>query len=226
VEQVKFALRLFLLVSYWKQSMQSEVVENKDCLPHGTSLGILLDGGMYHVDQPPGLSYSERKSMERREQYVGRRTGLRVAKAAQECKRPQRLSLIVLGELLYALRPLYWASAEAKHFQARVGDSQASSSQSLLKAWLTTLAMDSASLGLFSTQHIERNRWSREEWNRRRMKLFLYLLRSPVWSRLTSPVLERSSSIVQRIPLLGRLVDACLWDWILYWKQPYISEEG
>lgn len=165
--------------------------------------------------------------MERRRNYVGRRTGLKITKQSDESKPQSTTSHLILGELLYILRPLYWASAEAQHYHAvDHDDSSLSPSLSLLKAWVTTLGMDLASLNLLSRQRKNGNRWSQEEWNRRRMKLFLYLLRSPIWSRGTSPAMERTSSIVQRIPLLGNLVDACLWDWIMYWKHPYVSEEG
>jgi hypothetical protein len=222
LEQLKFALRLFLLVSYWKQSVESEKLQDS-----GPGMGILLDGGMYHVNQAPGVSIEEARAVNKRQHYVGRRTGLKVTKQSSKNTRPQSLRNLIFGELLYILRPLYWSSAEAQHHPVVAIDQQPqgfSSSLALLKPLLGTLAMDLTSLGFLSNQR--GNRWSVEEWNRRRTKLFLYLLRSPIWSRITSPVMERSSSVVRKFPLLGNFIDAYLWDWIIYWKHPYVSEEG
>ena len=229
LEQLKFALRLFLLASYWKQSLiESESSQDADG-PGIMGIGILQDGGMYHVDQPPGVSLEEARAINKRHNYIGRRTGLKLTKEQSTPKTASRLSSLrnlMIGELLHILRPLYWASAEAQHYTIHQQLDGASSSSSLafLKPWLVTLAMDLTSLGLLSNQR--RNRWSIEEWNRRRMKLFLYLLRSPVWSRVTSPVLERSSWVIQKFPFWGKFIDAYLWDFIMYWKHPYVSEEG
>jgi hypothetical protein len=71
-----------------------------------------------------------------------------------------------------------------------------------------------------------KNPFASEELRRRRMRLFLYVLRSPVWSQVTEPVLEGSSrGILQRIPLVGGLAETALWDWILYYKHPFVAEE-
>ena len=65
-----------------------------------------------------------------------------------------------------------------------------------------------------------------EEWNRRRMKLFLYLLRAPVYGRMTSPAAESVFSIVHRFPILGGLIGSYMREWLLYWKHPFSSEES
>ena len=218
LEQIKFGLRFVLLVSNWKQSINSKEIS-------GVGVGILRDGGMYHVDQTPGLAVKEAQAIRKRQYYAGRRTGLTVTKQGQRHPKPQSLSHLILGELLYILRPLYWASAEAKHHPEVTRETSSSfSSGSLLKTLAVTLAMDLTSLGLLSSQR--ENVWSVEEWNRRGMKLFLYLLRSPIWSRITSPMAERSSSVIRNIPILGTFIDSYLWDWIIYSKHPYVAEEG
>jgi hypothetical protein len=86
--------------------------------------------------------------------------------------------------------------------------------------------MDLISLGLLSKQGKNGNSHSKDEWNRRRMRLFVYLLRAPIWNRLTSPFLDQTTSVIQKVPLIGGLVHSYLWDWIFYWKHPLYSEEG
>lgn len=150
-------------------------------------------------------------------------------------QRKGRLIGIVIGELLHILRPLYWASAEAysgtdkEASSSLTGLSQLSSSSlKMLKPWIETLLMDLVSLKLLWKNATKNsgNPWTYDEWKRRKGRLLLYLLRGPFWSKLTHPVLETGSSIWTKIPILGRLLDVFLWDWILYWKLPYIAEEG
>ena len=201
-----------------------------------------MNGGLYQVGQPEGMDPNDLLNIQRRLDYSGRRTGLRIFKRSHTNrishllssvdKLTQSAGRIILGELLYCLRPLYWAAAEAANSEA-LGSSVRSTSSiaqktnsSLLKSWWTALMMDLASLTLLIGHRRNGNPLSKEEWRRRRMKLFLYLLRSPIWSHLTSPVLNTTSSAIQKIPLVGSLIDAFLWDWILYWRHPYVSEEG
>ena len=230
LEQIKFALRLYLLVSYWKQFLKSEkytIQSGSFCRPL-LDIGILKGGGMFHLDQGPGLSIQEADHINRRMSFVGRRTGLTITSSTSHHKpvlrQKRQLINSILGELLNILRPLYWASAEARNHSAMHDDS--SRSLPLLKSLLVTLVMDITSLRLLMNQRFSGNKCAVEEWNRRKNRLLLYLVRAPVWQRLTSPALERSSAALQKIPVLGQLIDVCLWDWILYWKLPYVSEEG
>ena len=230
LERLKFGLRLMLLVSYWKQSGQQSKT--------GRTLGILQEGGTFHVGQSKGLTVDQASALERRQSYVGRRTGRRVVQKPplqQQHFHPSSRQAVMAAELLYFLRPLYWAKAEAKHsiypnITRKEEDDEEeeedcpTNSWPLLKAWMVTIGMDLISLELLKPNNY--NPLSQVEWKRRRMKLFLYLLRSPIWDRLTSPTLEVCSRVTQCIPLVGRLIEHYLWDVILYWKHPYISEEG
>jgi hypothetical protein len=238
LERFKFLLRLVLMVSYWKDSLDQQKKGNNSPI---LMLGLVTDGGTYNIDQPTirGLTLDQEQALHKRHAYVGRRTGLSVAIKSKfkstTTTSPQQQSRssavqVVLAELLYILRPLYWASAEATHFPAIDDDDSrpsSSLSSSLLKAWLVTLGMDLTSLGLLvKTDQVQVNPATKAEWNRRRMKLFLYLLRSPIWSQLTAPTVGTCSSVLRHIPLVGGLADSYLWDWILYQKHPYVSEEG
>jgi hypothetical protein len=233
LEQLKCVLRLYLLYSYWNQ-----VTQESSSSP--SSPGIMLDGGMYQpMDDPLGMSEEEVQSDRRRRSYRGRRTGLLVSKdglsdnpSRSTIPAPQSQSSamrqVLLGELLYSLRPVWWAASEARHAAAAPHDHRSPSltSDPLFKSWIVTLGMELLSLGLLSGERRNGNPFSKEEWNRRRMKLLLYLLRAPVWNRVTSPTLERTCALARKVPVLGGLVDSYIWDWILYWKHPYVSEEG
>jgi hypothetical protein len=48
-----------------------------------------------------------------------------------------------------------------------------------------------------------------------------------VWSTHTIPALEGVSvHLLRKIPVLGNLVETVLWDWVLYYQHPFVSEEG
>jgi Peroxisomal membrane protein (Pex16) len=101
------------------------------------------------------------------------------------------------------------------------------------KAWLISLGMDVMSLmGLSSlatapptiaVSRSSNNPATAQEWKRRRLRLLLYLLRSPVWEAYTE---RRITDRVSRhLPLVGNLLATYLQDWLYYWKV-YRAEEG
>ena len=258
LERIKFILRFALLSSYWIQSYREH--RQRRGLEHSTSgnrvlgsetttamttLGLLQQGGMYQPANTDllGLSRQEQYHLERRQLYVGRRTGRRVARSvhpgSRQVSMPYPNARIVIAELLHILRPLIWASAEtctsnvssfAFDDGLQYGQRRRSlTALSLLKPWLATLGMDVTSLLLtYDVGHRNNNSnpLTRTEWNRRRMKLFLYLLRSPIWDYLSSPITEQVCSILQRVPVLGCLLENYLREYIWYWKHPFSSEEG
>ena len=118
----------------------------------------------------------------------------------------------------------------------------------LLRGWLLCLAMDVLSLRLLAAatdddaatadrarrlprrtvnSNNDDNPWRSAEVRRRKLRLLLYLLRSPVWEHQTRPALEGvSSGVLRKVPLLGPLLDTVLWDWVLYYQHPFVAEEG
>ena len=230
LEQVKFAIRLYLLYSFWKQSAEESSDKARTSSRAARSPGIMLDGGLYHpISDSIGMSEEELRSVQQWRSYSGRRTGLRISRQKAETPSSTSSQRVILAELLYILRPLWWAGAEARHATKRPATADTLRALSLdpqFHSWVTTLAMDLVSLGLLLGIRRTGNPFNKEEWNRRRLKLFLYLLRVPIWNRVTSPVLEGTTDVALRVPLLGRLVDSYLWDWVLYWKHPFVSEEG
>lgn len=227
LEQMKVAVRMYLMFNYWRQMLR----ESSGNSELQTQPGIMLAGGIYHpmVDSV-GISAQEMQAIQKKRNYQGRRTGMRISQdQSYDCPKTTTTGStqrVILGEILYSLRPLLWAGAEARHACLPQESGTPLSSDPLLKSWLLTFAMDLLSLQLLRQECRNGNQVSKEEWHRRRMKLMLYLLRSPIWTHATCPGLERTSACFQSIPLLGRVLDSYLWDWILYWRHPFVSEEG
>lgn len=212
LERIKSVTRLVLLLSYWNQ------VRNE---PYNVVGGLLQDGGMYRVyggvEGVPSVAHAQ--ACKYRREYVGRRTGRRVVVgfAGEEQSKTLWFRLI-LGEALRLYRPLYWAQVEKE-------EAGSSNPRRLWMAWILSLAMDVTSLRCLSGTISQDNAHSQAECNRRRMKLLLYLLRSPAWDRTTEPTVLRTAALLRRVPLLGRIVETYLWEWLLYWKHPFFSEE-
>ena len=150
---------------------------------------------------------------------------------------------VMAGELLYIVRPLFQAEAEV-----RIHNNMAMAATSstvlnrrklwlLLLSWCLGLVMDTTSLwslrsvaGIASSSSslpydTSANPATREEWHRRRMRLLLYLLRTPLWEQCSRPSAEHLSNLLEKVPLLGGLLARYFWDWLYYWKL-YRAEEG
>ena len=201
LEQVKFVLRLVLMGSYWYQLSSENKLE---------SCGLVMSGGMM-MQNAVGVTVEQEQAWRQRQAYVGRRTGRMVVKATRS-KYVQTKSVwpLIMGELLHIYRPLHWAGVE-RHNSPSLVD------------WASILGMDVVSLLL-----LQRNRHSAlsgQELRRRKFKMFLYLLRSPIFDKYTKPAASRAFSGVGKIPLVGSLLETYLWDWLLYWKHPFAAEE-
>lgn len=245
LEKLRFILRFGLVANYWKCILKQKLVQP----------GILLDGGMFS-DRPAPSVQQELARVERAQyrgsrtgRKVTRNTPPRLSRKeldAQIAVDSDQLGLVgrsddenlkqpnltmntyrvMLGEMLYLLRPLVQAEGQ---------QSAAKSGYGLKRLWLLCLSMDIASLVALhgpctsyvktETGDIGGNVVSDEEWKRRRMRLLLYLLRAPVWNRGTKPIVHGVSAVVDAIPLVGGLLQNYLWDWIYYWKL-YRAEEG
>lgn len=221
LERVKFVIRLALVTSYWRQVRNNE---NQDVVA-----GLLQNGGMYHVGmEQPAPSVDNVQALKIRRQYVGRRTGRRVMSSGvggsneenQQEREDNRFSwsCLMFGELLRLYRPLYWAQAERN-------ESISGSADQLWRDWVMIFAMEVVSLRCLSGVCSRDNPQSQAELSRRRMKILLYLLRSPIWDRYTEPGVARTAAAVRRVPVLGKLVETYLWEFILYWKHAFVSEE-
>ena len=71
----------------------------------------------------------------------------------------------------------------------------------------------------------DKNNTNKMEWNRRRMRLWLYLLRSPAWEQVTDPMLQwLCGTVLERIPIVGHWISAYWQDWIGWWKDCRLEE--
>ena len=230
IEKLKFLLRMTLIASYYKD-IRKEQGKGGGSI---SVLGILRGGGLFELMEPKGLSVGQAHALQRRQQYVGRRTGRRVVMDESIDNYLDNSSKnewkVMVADVLHVMRPLVWASAEASFFSSpesrQSRHTRYTASRRLGKAWFITLLMDLSSLGLLRTSSAAKQPLGQAEMQRRRMKLFLYLLRAPIWDKYTSRGAELTSKVLQAIPLIGGMADGYLWDYLLYCKHPYVSEEG
>lgn len=126
---------------------------------------------------------------------------------------PERL--LLMAELLYALRPMVYV------ILLHLSDGEAPAPDTLLHrlrgalAFLVSLALDLASIQLSSQallaarggapDEMQRPHPFDEELARRRMLLYLYLLRSPLFDRATLPAMRRMAQLLKGVPLGGTM---------------------
>jgi Peroxisomal membrane protein (Pex16) len=207
------------------------------------SIGLLTEGGFFHATRPSVPTLQQEHWEWEKRSYVGRRTGRKVTKRTmqggdslyspqqQQQQQQQQMPFahristalqnnnnlhvfsVMLGELLYAYRPLYWAATEA-------------TGQASYRSWALAIIMDLVSLQMCQRTTETHNAATRAELKRRKMRLLLYLLREPLWDNVTGPSSERVGDALDKVPLLGRLVSTYFRDWLWYMKHPYVSEEG
>ena len=241
LERLKFLLRLTLLGSCWYQQ-QLLLHHHKEEENVMDGMGILREGGYYRVDESPALTVTQQRALRQRQTYVGRRTGRRVvvdktsttaettmtttSSSITENEKTSHPAAIMVGELLYIARPWIWAEMEKRN-QSSSSLVVGTRSSFSFSCWLMTLSMDIVSLWLLQQTTNPLNPQSRQELRRRKMRLLLYLLRSPVSDKWTLPIAQQGGASLQRwLPLVGRLLNAYLQDWMHYLKHPYVTEEG
>jgi hypothetical protein len=158
--------------------------------------------------------------------------------------RTARSLRIIIGELLYICRPVVQIETEVRIYREhRYGittteQNSHSNDHRLLRSWVLCLGMDILSLFALSTIRNEQNvhqesqpsrfvpnATSLREIQRRRVRLWLYLLRSPLWEMYIEGTIRRCSDVLCRLPLLGGLLRNYIYDYIYYWKF-YRAEEG
>jgi len=252
LERAKFCLRLFLLGSYWTKLLAQHQAKRRALLQQGERnrsipplcVGIMTGGGLFHgVDTDRHGDFvptvGQEDALWRRRSYVGRRTGRTVLKRntnvdkmsvtilenaveqfpftnakSTTANRDIPSFFVMAGELLYAYRPLYWAVAEA-------------TGSASYRSWILSIFMDLISLQSCRAIHSAKtNPATQAELRRRKMRLLLYFLRSPVWDRWIEPASDRIEAALERVPILGRLASTYLRDYLWYMRHPYESEHG
>ncbi|KDO34786.1 hypothetical protein SPRG_00847 [Saprolegnia parasitica CBS 223.65] len=180
---------------------------------------VLYKNGTYITCEVPATE-SKKDATE----YTGQRSG-RVFKshreAGQSSQEPLTLSFVdatvasghegplqLTGEILHILRPVVYAVL-----------CQRKSEQS----WVPFLASFSTEvLGLLCSSAEAPTKATpavTEEFRRRKMCLFLYLLRNPLFSSVTNPLADSVANATQPVPVLGRLIQFAIDNGLLYYQR-------
>lgn len=155
-----------------------------------------------------------------------------------------KICLLAMGEILHLSRPLYQTYAIRNcERQNNFGlNDQKNRKQNMIKIWVISLLMDMLSLECTklgttvnvnpsmssqrSTQTVNiASSMTKDEIYHRKMRLFLYLLRTPVFDFTTLPVAKRLSQIINHVPLVGRLSSSYIMDLITYWHDWHFMME-
>ena len=216
MEQIKCILRFVLLgIAYYTKNNNNKLP--KRCL--------LQHGGMYL----PSSSHHHPSALEEEHQYQkltyrGKRTG-KSCTPTSTTRIPDTNTTStlwghsykwLLADTLHIIRPLYWTSASSSS-----SSSSEDHSFGLWKAYWTSLAMDIISQKLVTSSHPYSNKVLSPstllEIQRRKQKLWFYLLRSPFWNTTTFPFLQRLIAIVSttKSSFLSRLLLQPIVDYIM-----------
>ena len=107
----------------------------------------------------------------------------------------------------------------------------------MIKSWIVSLAMDLLSQRLiYAGKTVQKGKngcvvnisseSTKEEMYHRKMRLTLYLLRSPAWNMATYPLAEKISRIVALVPLLGAPLVDYLMSVLNYWQKWHFMLEA
>lgn len=198
LESIRFVLRLILLSSYWKQIRRIGLVP-----------GLSQLSGLYNVPKSPTADQEQLRR--RRLEYIGRRTGRRVVshkEAVPVDSSEWKTYSVIFGEFLYIFRPLFLTVMEARN----------TTESSQWRSWFQCLVMDITSLVACAVSQVTDNSSTRSEIQRRKVRLLLYLLRSPVWERYTEPAVDSTSHKLALVPVFGGITSSYLQEWVYYWK--------
>lgn len=208
LERIKFMLRMCLIGSYWYHLYRERKID---------ACGLVESGGIYDPsNEAEGTTVEQVQSWRKRQLYVGKRSGRRVVSAkhysvaAFSLPENDFVWPLMISELWHIYRPLHWAGIE---YTRNPG----------LEDWASMLGLDIVTLLLL--QNNINNKFSSKEMRRRKLKLFLYLLRSPIFDKYSKPTASRVFQLVGKLPLFGPVLENYLWDWVHYWKHPFVAEE-
>lgn len=248
VEKIKFMCRMGLLgLHFLKQRKRMQDLNESACILEVGSTGILEEGGILVPDECITKTKEEYDRIKKL-LYVGKRTG-RKMRAPLQKKHQQsptyqlisnistlnsskmRYLLLTIGEILNIYRPYYYVSSSLQI----EGDYKENSKQKMLKLWLRSLCIDLLShqcskiskAVLVGNDIVDVSSHStKNELYHRKMKLFLYLLRSPCWNIATQPVAEKVAIVGNYIPIIGKPLAQYLMDVLNYWRQWHFMLES
>lgn len=159
-----------------------------------------------------------------------------------------KICLLAMGEILHLSRPLFQTYA-IRHYDRQdtlsaknTFHDEKKRKQKMIKIWVVSLLMDLLSLqctrlgttvnaNSLMTSHRSiqtvtiASSTTKDEIYHRKMRLFLYLLKTPVFDFATLPVAKRFSQIINHVPLVGRLSSSYVMDLITYWHDWHFMVE-
>jgi Peroxisomal membrane protein (Pex16) len=256
LERTRFLLRLLLLLQYWN-CLPPEIAPGLLIRGGGMVVVEDDDSDRQRRRQRRMVTMADQQEVVARrnvQNYVGQRTGKRLfflARNSTDAAVQRSLLLdnkvllhhlrIKVSELLYIARPLLYTELLSQQQQPPLTSTTAVAGIiSPAKAWVVAVVLDLLSLwglhligndssttgGKRCHNNINAEQSSRE-WRRRRLRLFLYVLRAPVWEQYTEPIAQHvmGASLCRNVPVVGNLLSSYFWDWLSYWRD-YRLEEG
>lgn len=242
IERVKFICRIGILtLNYYERIIF--LASRKDSAMHVlSSLGILEEGGLLEPNEHLTHSKHEHERIKKL-LYVGKRTGrqMRYDENQVQSNMPiiatatpgVKIGMVLLGDLLHIYRPLYYVQSSLRN--ERIGGSKGR--HAMIKSWVISLVLDLLSqrliiagktvhkgsdghaVNIFSTS-------TKEELYHRKMRLALYLLRSPIWTMATYPIAEKISRVLAHVPLIGQPLVDYIMDVFNYWSKWHFMLEN
>mmetsp|Transcript_3059 Transcript_3059/g.4209 ORF Transcript_3059/g.4209 Transcript_3059/m.4209 type:complete len:385 (+) Transcript_3059:221-1375(+) len=239
IELTKAALRMILLCIKTKRCWD-EISLGKTEL---TSL-ILLDGGRFDSGFEPLLVNGASTHQRLKCFYSkGRRTKRRVLCYRDVSSKGltyanfSELSQSFIAELLHVVRPAVTSYVERIDERTKTNTASASKSNHAL-FWVICFFIDAFSLQLreFKKEaisfsgHLNVNSINfreKEELQKRKLRLFLYILREPVWKLLTEPTAKKIQYLISfGIPILGKPFADYLMSVLTYHAKSHFMLEG
>ncbi|KAF0682938.1 Aste57867_24951 [Aphanomyces stellatus] len=213
ISQVQVAAEIIALKAGGTQSRWNVIVLLELCKCICKLVLLTHSKGKVLYKNGPYVSCEVRPADGTTEEYTGQRSGrvFRTNKRDGTNLQPLTLSFFepsyasgdegpiqTAAEVLHIIRPVIYAVLCQRQTE---------------QSWVPFLASFSTEVaGILLTTMLEAKRKKPhndkvdEEYHRRKMCLFLYLLRNPLFSTVTSPAVEGMCHSTQPIPLLGRLV--------------------
>ena len=207
-----------------------------------SNMGVLQEGGLLEPNEHLTFSRDENERVKKL-LYVGKRTGRQIRYNVNQVQNVMpltaaatpttKIGMLILGELMHVYRPLYYVQSSLRN--ESVGGNKGR--HGMVKSWIVSLVMDLLSQRLIIAGKTVRKGGSecvvdissestKEEMYRRKMRLAMYLLRSPVWNMATYPIAEKISRVIAHVPLVGKPLVHYLMDVLNYWQRWHFMQEG
>lgn len=242
IEKIKFICRMALFALNYSEQIKSFTLQKDNAMNVLSNMGVLQEGGLLEPNEHLTFSRDENERVKKL-LYVGKRTGRQIRYNVNQVQNVMpltaaatpttKIGMLILGELMHVYRPLYYVQSSLRN--ESVGGNKGR--HGMVKSWIVSLVMDLLSQRLIIAGKTVRKGGSecvvdissestKEEMYRRKMRLAMYLLRSPVWNMATYPIAEKISRVIAHVPLVGKPLVHYLMDVLNYWQRWHFMQEG